>query len=199
MKCLKLIFIITGILIVNSVFSQKEINTLAVLPFEDAHGKHGKGSGKTGAEIMTSQLVENEYFGLIERMYIEKLMKEQGFGLTGAVKEDSSIKIGELLGAKYIMLGKVTLVESVSGISSRYKKCCILGGCLTAGCLGGIVAVFFPTKGYRVGLSVRIVNAKSGVIVFTYSETDEDSTIHEALQDCSKTIVKKINKKFDVD
>ncbi len=171
-------------------------NTLAILPFEDAIGTYGKGSGKIASEIMITVLSEDKIFTLVERADIGKIMKEQGLSLTGAINTDSAIKVGTLLGAKYLMIGKVTQVEKLSGIDTRYKKCCVLLGCLTFGCLGAIAAAIFPAKGYRVGLNVRIVNAETGKIIFTASEIDKDDTIHEAIEDCVESIVKKISKKF---
>ena len=202
MKNLKYFIIIFVIFITVVLFAKKELKTLAILPFDDpknATNQTSKDSGKIAAEIMTSQLADKSSFALIERMNMGKILNEQGFGITGAVHETSSANIGKVLGAKYLMFGKVTGIDPVSGVNPRYKKCCVMAGCLTFGCLGGIAAVILPAKGFRVELNTRIVDADTSVILFTYSISEEGATIHKAIEKCCKKIAKKISKKFEKD
>lgn len=198
MRIFKVIIIFCLSLLVNFTFiySQNESNTLAVLPFENAPEDTQGDSGKIAAEIFTSQLADNTEFLLIERMYIDKIYKEQGFSLSDAVGEESSIKIGKLLGAKYLLLGNVTFIEALAGMDDRNKGCCMLAGCVACSWLGCLAGFLVPTEGYRVGFSVRIVETESGIIVFTGSDKDEGTTLHEAMEKCSRKIVSKIKNKF---
>ena len=194
MKKFRLWFLI--LFLICGFYNISVATTFSVLPFEDAIGEYGRDSGRVAADMMISGLKEIKTISIVERSDISKILKEQEFSFTGAIDAKTAIQVGKIIGAQYLVLGKVTEVEKLSGIDPRYKKFCACVGCLTFGILGAILPVIFPSKGYRVGLNIRIVDTETGNIIFSRSVIDENDTIHEAIQDCVKKLVKEIKKEF---
>lgn len=59
--------------------------------------------------LVVQSLLENKdpFLVLLDRDYTSKLLEEQKLGMTGLYDEKSLIKAGELIGAKYILLGEI--------------------------------------------------------------------------------------------
>jgi len=78
------------------------VHSLAVTTFE------GPGdSGKKTAELLTTKLVEGQYFKIVERGKLLALEQEQVLGMTGVVDEKQAAKAGKVLGVDALVLGKV--------------------------------------------------------------------------------------------
>lgn len=70
---------------------------------------------------------KNPFITVIDRSNVDKIMAEQKIGMSGAVNQNSAISAGNLMGAKVVMLGKVTSLKKVDGrmtsnVVTGYKK-----------------------------------------------------------------------------
>jgi len=70
--------------------------------------------GNAGAELasdvdgaLTDQLVAEGRFRVVERQQLAKVMKEQMLAQSGAMSDEVQVKVAQLVGARYIVLGSV--------------------------------------------------------------------------------------------
>ena len=84
---------------------------LAVLAF-DSNFDQAKNSGSLIAEILAVKLSMENTLRVLDRKDIDKTLKEQKLSLSGLVTADQAVKIGKLLGAKLLVTGRVTSLNS---------------------------------------------------------------------------------------
>lgn len=99
------------------------------------------------SDMLTNALVETGRFTVVERSHLDKILSEQGLALEGAVDASTGAQVGRLVGAQYLVLGAVTkFEENIQG-----------------GKLGRAIkrAVLYTA---RIGITMRVIDATSGVI-----------------------------------
>ncbi len=129
---------------------------LAVLRFEnkvetplpDASWKIGEGL----SEMLTSELFKTGRFIMVERAALTDIVKEQEMGQTGLIRKETAAKVGELLGAQFLITGAVTEFEA------RSK-----GGGGGVGYAG--FAVKLRTESAHVAVDVRLIDASTAQIL----------------------------------
>jgi len=93
--------------------------TVAVLDFEGIGISENEAkalSGRFGSEFMT---LSKGVYTLVERNRMGQVLKEQGFQNTGVVSSEDAVKIGEALGAEYIVTGSISKVGTLFSINAR--------------------------------------------------------------------------------
>jgi len=70
------------------------------------------------SELLTSSIVNKKTFTVLERSQIEKVLGEQKLSLTG-LTADSTLKVGEMVGAKLIVTGTVDKIGENYRINCR--------------------------------------------------------------------------------
>lgn len=80
--------------------------TVAVLPF-DASDEKLRGQAAEASELLAVQLGTKPNLWLIERTDIEKIFGEQTLGLSGLADPASAARVGQLLGAKALITGRL--------------------------------------------------------------------------------------------
>jgi Curli production assembly/transport component CsgG/Tetratricopeptide repeat len=81
----------------------KGVESLAVLNLE------GPGdSGATMSELLTTKLVQGNYYKIFEREKLNKILNEQKLAMTGMIDEKTAAQVGKLAGVNAVLLGKVT-------------------------------------------------------------------------------------------
>jgi hypothetical protein len=70
-------------------------------------------------DALTDQLVADGRFRVVERQQMAKVMKEQALAQSGVLSDEVQIKIAQLVGARYIVLGAVGTKGSAYTISLR--------------------------------------------------------------------------------
>lgn len=75
---------------------------IAVLPFSSPFLQ----AGIEAADLVALELLKKGY-SVIERSAIDKILREQGFGLTGAVDLQTAAEIGRILGVQCFVIGSV--------------------------------------------------------------------------------------------
>jgi curli biogenesis system outer membrane secretion channel CsgG len=121
---------------------------VAVLPLENNSTFRwwGDNLGAAASDELTTQLVKSGQFSVIERMQIEAILAEQGFGQSGRVNPATAASIGEVLGVQVVFVGSITQ------FSIETKR---------AG-IGGIGASFTEAESI---LDIRAVNTSTAEIM----------------------------------
>lgn len=144
------------------------IEKIAIAPFE-SFGRYV--SGKMFSETLSECLIKKiENLEVIERADIEKILSEQKFSLTGAVRQDKQIKIGE--------------IEPIDAI--------ITGSVRTLGT--------FTDEGGAIRVSVKIIDVRSGKILWRGNQeivssiavVEKEILAEELMDEAANKIAKKI-------
>lgn len=138
--------------------------TIAVMPFEGAVGIRTwyidrtqmiTGITETFTDHMAEILRKDETFTVVERSRLEQILKEQNLAYTGRVDQYTAVRLGQLLGAKIIILGTIT--DLTLQEAGRIQV--------------GILQVRAELA--RVSLSARVVDVETGVILGSIQSTGE--------------------------
>lgn len=101
--------------------ADEEVYPVAVLPFSE-RGKEVAEQGQQVTDLMFANLVINPELFLVDREDLETVLREQELSLSGAVKSDEAVQVGQLTGAKVLVTGSVLQVGT-----SRYVIAKIIG------------------------------------------------------------------------
>jgi curli biogenesis system outer membrane secretion channel CsgG len=96
-----------------------DIATVAVFPFQANEKLSKKKVNVAVSELITLHLVKSPKFKVIERNQLETILKEQELGLTGAIASETAAKVGQLIGARLLVLGNVIQVGTHYQISAK--------------------------------------------------------------------------------
>ena len=83
---------------------------LAVLSFEE-RGAGAKEYGPKVADLLFAKLAARPEVYLVDRADLKKVLEEQALNVSGAVKADEAVKVGQLTGAKLLVTGSVIQVD----------------------------------------------------------------------------------------
>lgn len=152
--------LITGILIVCAVLvagvATAEKISVGVAEFKNnATGVYwwNHGVGWELSSMLTNELAATNAFTVVERSKLEHVLREQDLADYGRVRPGTGAKIGQLTGAKYLVLGTVTAFED----KSKGTK----GGVAYKGIrLGG------KKKEAYIAIDLRVVDTTTGEIEF---------------------------------
>ncbi len=135
---------------------------IAVVDFEDRSG-WGHNIGQGLADMLVTELVKSGKFMVIEREELNRILEEQGLGMSGAVTPQSAAQVGKLLGVEIMVTGSISeFGEKKSGIGGSIGKLG-LGGKLTK-------------RKARAVVDIRLVNTTTGEIVLAETAVGEASS-----------------------
>ena len=100
-------------------------------------------------------------FRLVERQMLDDVFKEQDLGESGRMAKPSAAKIGNVLGAQYMM--KVVVTDYEEDVSTK-KGGGVVGVLSQAAGLGAVATT--KSEG-RVGLNFRLIDAETSELLFT--------------------------------
>ena len=100
-------------------------------------------------------------FRLVERQMLDEVFKEQDLGESGRMARPSAAKIGNVLGAQYMM--KVVVTDYEEDVSTR-RDGGVVGVLSKAAGLG---AVNVTKRESRVGMNFRLIDAETSELLFT--------------------------------
>jgi len=113
--------------------------------------------GQGVANTLVTALVKSKNFHVVERSMLKRIFDEQGLGASGVLDPQETIKIGNLLGVQYLILGSI----SEFGVKSSHTG---------IGYGRDVDASIGVTRGTaRVVLDVRVINPQTGEIVSSES------------------------------
>ena len=101
--------------------NREPLKKIAILSFRDtASAGTTTGFGDAISEMMTTSFIKSNYFEVIERAQIKKIMEEQNFNLSGSVDANTAIQLGKLLGVEYLIVGSVAKLGSLFETDIRF-------------------------------------------------------------------------------
>ncbi len=71
------------------------------------------------SDKIAEAIVSSKIFDVLDRAYVEQIMEEQNFQLSGIVSEDEIAQVGAFIGADYVCVSRVTRIEMIYSISSK--------------------------------------------------------------------------------
>ena len=132
---------------------------IAVVDFDNRTPHGGWKVGRGAADMLTTHLVKETDFDIIERDRLNGVLNEQNLGASGVIDTNTAVKIGKILGVQYIVTGAVTEYgQSKSG--------------------GGGGGVNVGKSAYYSAVDVRVVNTTTGRIVFAESGEGSKSSVN---------------------
>lgn len=95
------------------------IKEIAVADFQGA-----KRSGSQIATLTQSMLMDAQYFEIMERDKLRRVLEEQNLGMSGVVDEATAAQVGKLLGVDALIFGEVTTyrVEPDKEVTKMVKE-----------------------------------------------------------------------------
>ena len=119
------------------------------------------GTSRQLADALSNELTSTGQFTVVERQKLGAVLSEQELAELGLVKPETAAQTGELTGAKYIVLGKVTSYEE--GVSTESNG-------QNSGFNIGIVRVGNNSNSSKrqayVAIDLRVVDSTTGEVVY---------------------------------
>jgi curli biogenesis system outer membrane secretion channel CsgG len=126
------------------------------------------------ADALSNELTSTGKFTVVERQKLGAVLSEQELAEIGLVRKETGATKGQLTGAKYIILGKVTAYDE--GVKNESGGLGISGIRLGPISLGG--GTRKATAKAYVAIDLRVVDSTSGEVV--YSRTVEGLATNES-------------------
>ena len=175
------------VFVLSGTTTEAATKTVAVMPLEDVSGYSNKYVNVNPAEIMTEELTTALYksgrYTIIERSKMDLVLKEIGFQLSGAVDPSRAVEVGKLLGAQYVVIGKVTMAKTSSN------------GNMFALSLKSVISRFQA----KVAFHYRIVDVQTGEIKFLgdakgtgSGDGGRDAALYEACQKAAQSVLREL-------
>ena len=160
-------------LMVNAVAYSQENSTattgqnrpvIGVLKFQDETGAMFMqgGVGRALTTMLTNELSARPSLTIVERQKLRAVLEEQNLSASGMVSAATSIQIGKLTGAEYLITGTITAFENQ--VETKTKR-----GFMGYG--GGVESI---SHGGYLAVDLRVIDTTSGEI--RYSRTIEGRT-----------------------
>jgi len=139
---------------VFSPVQAREKPTIAVAEFKNTSGASWwrGGMGWEISGMVTNELANTGHFRVVERKKLHHVLREQDLGASGRIRRSTAAKMGQLTGAKYLVMGTVTSYEeSTEGSDAGFSfKGISIGG---------------KKKNAYIAVDLRVVDSTTGEIV----------------------------------
>lgn len=89
--------------------------TVSVLPFQNYTRQNNIERSIQSSVVSSILALKSPFIDLVDRENLEAILEEQKFGLSGQVDEATAAKVGNLLGVKAVLIGKVTNFSENTG------------------------------------------------------------------------------------
>lgn len=158
------------------------------------------GLGPLATSLLTSELASHRRFTVIERRFIDELLKEQDLGTSSRVNASTAAQLGQLLGAQVVVVGDVQefgskTVGGIGGLArrglfgaSQKKLSIVLGARLIDAATGEILATSEGKADVSEG-ALGILTASVGGFVGTELEGEASKVLREAIVELAENIV----------
>jgi curli biogenesis system outer membrane secretion channel CsgG len=137
---------------------------IGVLKFQDETGAMflQGGVGRALTTMLTNELSARPSLTIVERQKLRAVLEEQNLSASGMVSAATSIEIGKLTGAQYLITGTVTAFEN--RVETKTKR----------GFMGYGAGVASASQGGYLAVDLRVIETTTGEI--RYSRTIEGKT-----------------------
>ncbi len=153
---MKIKTLLTSWVLLLPINAVAEMPLLAVVDFDTTSVRYNT-LGRQFAELIGNAVINSGTFDVVERDKLNTILKEQAFSNSGMVDPNSAVQMGAMLGAQYLMTGKV--------ISANIGKKKFSGYGVTS------TKTTFVLKA-----STRVLDTKTGRVMFSSTETASSST-----------------------
>lgn len=93
---------------------------IAVFPFEDANARtEFTKLGQTLTEMLITALIQGDQFNVMERVQLEKILKEQSLTQSGVIDAETAIEVGKLSGLEGVVVGSVSQLKTAIEADAR--------------------------------------------------------------------------------
>ncbi len=154
---MKKLFLVACFVTMGLCLSAQEKPTIAVLEFRP--GVEISASSVNGlSDMLINSLFDTRKFKIVERTQLDKIIAEQGFQ-KGKLTSEQIIKVGEILGIKYVCIGTVnaiTIDRSLEQVQTNMR-----------------------TVDYNI--DIRITDVESGEIIATAGVTKSGAETYRSL------------------
>ncbi|MDR2562106.1 MAG: CsgG/HfaB family protein [Holophagales bacterium] len=116
--------------------------------------------GERFADMLVSELMQNRNYELIERTRLNKVIEEQGLGMSGVLDQSNVAQIGKVAGLDYIVLGNILETSAVNKSGTDI---------LTKG------TIYYSE--IKVVVNLKVIEVETGKIAFSDNAQD-NATIH---------------------
>ncbi|MBN2158365.1 MAG: hypothetical protein JW807_03145 [Spirochaetes bacterium] len=113
----RIVFLLVFILVVAQPIMAAEKMTMAIMDFA-AHDFRRADAVKV-SELIRNELINSGAYILIERAQVDKILKEQGFQMTGCTDVTCAVQVGKLLSARKILVGSIMRIGDSIAITGR--------------------------------------------------------------------------------
>ena len=160
-------------------------------------------AGKASSEYLIQRLFQVGKFNIMDRTLVEEKIRESNLNTTGLIDPDTAKKIGDLLGADYLVYGNVndvTLSEtgaSTVGIGLDFSTITVKSHLIVRVMeikTGQIIGAA-KGEGSSKGSFVRVKGGEFATISIGRMKVTQDS-VHNALQQAAFATVDKLIKQF---
>lgn len=132
---------------------QAEKKRFGVVTFENKSTLRDSGFGQRMADLLTTELMQNRNYELIERGQLESLLKEQGLSMTGLISQTDAPQVGQIQGLDYLVLGSITEASAPvkeSSFTDKQRK-----------------TTYSYSATAKVVMNVKVVEVETGKIVLS--------------------------------
>ncbi len=146
---------------------------VAVMPIQTINSKL-QPIARIMGEQLASALFRSGRATVIERNQLQHALKEAGFGMTGAVDQNTAVKTGKMLGAGYSLIGTLTRADT----NSNPIPGLILGK--FSGLANNVQA--------HIGANLRVINNETGELIRVVDVEGHETgkTVDDAVQNACK-------------
>jgi len=194
------------VLAVTIVFSGISIETeaaqkkVAIMPFENISGWSENRVGEIMTEQVTVTLVNSGKYTVVERTQLGRVINEINFQGSGVIDPAQAIQFGQMSGADYTILGKVTMAtitgNAANDIAGEAGRRINTGGGLF-GSLGDLAGKFVADYKGVIELNVRFVDNKTGetfkaeIIKASAADDNREIAFQKACQKAAEILLMK--------
>lgn len=164
--------VLSSLILTANAYSQASITApteqrkpiIGVLKFQDETGAMFMqgGVGRALTTMLTNELSARPSLTIVERQKLRAVLEEQNLSASGMVSVATSIQIGKLTGAEYLITGTITSFENQ--VETKTKR-----GFMGYG--GGVESI---SHGGYLAVDLRVIDTTTGEI--RYSRTIEGRT-----------------------
>lgn len=116
--CISVVLIVITVTLLYSANEKGDPISLAVLPFEgDTEFKQS--DLEAMGDLFLTYMIRTKAFVIVERSKIDEIIQEQAFALSDFTEDSEVIKIGELLAAQSVLIGRLNRVGGKISLTVR--------------------------------------------------------------------------------
>lgn len=188
------ILICTLLIFCSAVSVEAAKKVIAVIPLDYVSGSNTKESSEKLTDQIITVLQNSGRYTVVDYTQMTSILRAQGFQNL-AVNPDTAVEVGKLIGANYMLVGKVTsaTIEKNIPVDAGRK---ILGKILPidSSYTNGMV----PDKKGEVSAEIRFINIETGEVTFAKSisgsgtDNDDRQALDKACKDCADNFLDEI-------